>query len=69
MLGTVLILAPILYFRELGYPKYVIALLSGLGGVLVFWGEVNRSTTEQIKDLHDFIDFDRVKDEIDRLDS
>lgn len=67
VLGTILILAPILYFRELGYSKYLIALLSGVGAILVFWGEVNRSSTEQIEHLHDFIDFERMKNEVDRL--
>lgn len=65
LVGFVLILGPILYFHELGYARYVIGICAALGGILVFWGEANSSTTKQLESLHDFIDFEKVKSEID----
>ncbi len=64
--GIALVMVPALYFRDVGYSKFVISFLAAIGGTLVFWGEVNRSSTEQIEDLHDFIDFQGIKAEIDR---
>lgn len=64
VVGVLLMLGPILYFRDQGFARYVIGFCAALGGILLFWGEVNASTTEQLKSLHDFIDFEKVKSRI-----
>jgi hypothetical protein len=61
-----LLIGPVLYFRDLGHARYVIAFCSAIGGGIGFWGSVNEAASEQIEYLNDFIDFEKIRLTIDR---
>ena len=63
---AVLLLGPLLYFRDLGYARYVIAVCSGIGGIIAIWGTVNEVASDQIEYLNDFIDFEKIRLTIER---
>jgi hypothetical protein len=62
----VLIIGPLLYFRDLGSIKYAVAFSSGIGGALIGWSTSVDSTIARYEWLHKFIDFDKVKVELDK---
>ena len=64
LLVVVLIVGPIVYFRELGYEKYVLIICSTFAGLLAFYGQANSAGTEQLEALHDYIDFEKVRSAI-----
>ena len=63
---VVLLGAPILYFRDLGFAKYVFALCTVSAGLLAMFWQCNTNSNQSLRDLHEFIDFDKVKSVLDK---
>jgi hypothetical protein len=56
-----LLIGPILYFRDFGFAKYVFAFCSVSAGLLAMFWQSYTHSNQSLRDLHEFIDFDKVK--------
>ncbi len=66
-LAMVLLLGgPILYFRDLGFAKYVFAFCAVSAGLLAMFWQSYTNHNQSLRDLHEFIDFDKVKSVLSR---
>lgn len=63
--GLALLLGPIFFFHELDVARYIIGLCAAAGGILVYWGELEEKSIEGLQLIHDYIDFERIKAELD----
>ena len=63
---VVLLIGPILYFRDLGFGKYVFAFCAVSAGLLAMFWQSYTQSNQSLRNLHEFIDFDKVKSELDK---
>ena len=66
-LGAALILAAAYFLRPIGGMRYLWIGAAALGGIIVAYGAVHEPLRRQYEILHDFIDFERVRNRLGKL--
>ena len=61
-----LLMGPILYFRDLGVEKYILAICSASAGMLAMFWQTYSLSNQTLRDLHDFIDFEKLKSSLEK---
>lgn len=61
-----LIIGPVLYFRDLGIEKYVLMGCAIAAGMIAMFWQYNAQANRTLEDLHEFIDFDKVKSSLEQ---
>ncbi len=56
-----LLVVPAVYFRDLGFEKYVLMLCSATAGMLAMFWQYNTQAIRELRNLHEFVDVDKLK--------
>ena len=62
----VLLIGPILYFRDLGIEKYVLAISAASAGMLAMFWQTYSQSVQTMRDLHSFVDFEKLKSALEK---
>ena len=65
-IGAAMILAASQFIQSYGELRWVWLGLSALGGVLLVYGAIHEPLRRQYEVLHEFIDFERVREKLER---
>ena len=56
-----LLIGPVLYFRDVGVEKYILMSCSAAAGIIAMFWQYNSQINRGLNDLLDFVDFDKLK--------
>ena len=61
----VLLVVPAVYFRDLGFEKYILMLCSATAGMLAMFWQYNTQAMRELRNLQEFLDVDKLRAALD----